>query len=116
MTVSPSVKAKKDTFKQFANILHELNQMPDHDGTVKIAFRGSPGTKVSSKSDYVIRFGKLNVDIAAASAVIKRMGIRLKHIEGRLIKAFEVLATQGIETILLKIPDSSNEALERMRI
>jgi len=110
------VKTAKDTFQQFVNILHELKQMPDQDGIVKIVFRGSPGTKLDSKSDYVIRFGKLNVDIQAISAVIKRMGIRLKHIEGRLTKAFEVLSAQGIETIFLRIPDSSDDELEKMRI
>jgi len=110
------VKTEKDTIQQFVNILHELKQMPDQDGRVKIVFRGSPGTKLDSKSDYVIRFGKLNVDIQAISAVIKRMGIRLKHIEGRLTKAFEVLSAQGIETIFLSIPDSSDDELEKMRI
>ena len=110
------VKTEKDTIQQFVNILRELKQMPEQDGRVKIVFRGSPGTKLDSKSDYVIRFGKLNVDIQAISAVIKRMGIRLKHIEGRLTKAFEVLSAQGIETIFVSIPDSFDDALEKMRI
>ncbi|UCD80475.1 MAG: hypothetical protein JSW26_03325, partial [Desulfobacterales bacterium] len=110
------VKAEKDTFKQLVNILHDLNQMPNHDGLVKILYRGSQGAKVSSKADYVIRFGDLNVDVSATAALIKRKGIRLKHIEGRLIKAFEVLSSQGIETIFLKIPGSSENELERMKI
>ncbi len=110
------VKAEKDTLKQFIKILHELNQMPGHDGTVSIHFRGSAGTKASEKADYVVSFGDLNVDAAAISAVVKRMGIRVKHLEGRLIKAFEVFSAQGIKTVKLKIPDASDEALERMRI
>ncbi len=110
------VKAEKDTFKNLVNILRDLNQMPGHDGLVRILYRGSHSAKVSSKADYVIRFGDLNVDAAATAAVIKRMGIRLKHIEGRLIKAFEVLSTQGIETISIKIPGSSDAELERMHI
>jgi hypothetical protein len=110
------VKAEKDTFKNLVNILHDLNQMPNHDGLVKILYRGSQGAKVSSKADYIIRFGDLNVDVAATAAVIKRMGIRLKHIEGRLIKAFEVLSTQGIETIYIRIPGSSDADLEKMQI
>ena len=110
------VKAEKDTFKNLVNILRDLNQMPGHDGLVRILYRGSHSAKVSSKADYVIRFGDLNVDVAATAAVIKRMGIRLKHIEGRLIKAFEVLSTQGIETISIKIPGSSDAELERMHI
>jgi hypothetical protein len=110
------VKAEKDTFKNLVNILHDLNQMPNHDGLVKILYRGSQGAKVSSKADYIIRFGDLNVDVAATAAVIKRMGIRLKHIEGRLLKAFEVLSTQGIETIFIRIPGSSDADLEKMQI
>jgi hypothetical protein len=110
------VKAEKDTFKNLVNILQDLNQMPGHDGLVRILYRGSQGAKVASKADYVIRFGDLNVDVTATAAVIKRMGIRLKHIEGRLIKAFEVLSAQGFQTIFIKIPGSSDVELERMRI
>jgi hypothetical protein len=110
------VKAEKDTIRKFVNILHELNQMPGHDGSVRIVFRGSSGSKLDSKFDYVIRFGKLNVDIGAIAAVIKRMGIRMKHIEGRLTQAFEALASQGFDTMFLKIPDSSNADLEKMQI
>jgi hypothetical protein len=110
------VKAEKDTFKNLVNILHDLNQMPNHDGLVRILYRGSQGAKVSSKADYIIRFGDLNVDVAATAAVIKRMGIRIKHIEGRLIKAFEVLSDQGIETIFIRIPGSSEADLEKMQI
>ena len=110
------VKAEKSTFKNLVNLLHDLNQIPNHDGMVRILYRGSQGAKVSSKADYVIRFGDLDVDVAATAAVIKRMGIRLKHIEGRLTKAFEVLSTQGIETIFIKIPGSSDIELERMQI
>jgi len=110
------VKTEKDTFKQFIKILNELNQMPNHDGTVQIVFRGSPGTKTPEKADFVIQFGGLTVDAASISAVIKRMGIRMKHLEGRLLKAFEEFAAQGINTVSHKIPDSSDQSLERMRI
>ena len=102
------VKTQKDTFKDLVNILQELSQMPNHDGVVRILHRGSQGAKVAAEADYVIRFGDLNVDVTATAAVIKRMGIRLKHIEGRLIKAFEMLAAQGFATIFIKIPNSSD--------
>ncbi len=110
------VKAEKDTFKQLVDILQELSRMPKNDGRVRIVYRGSQSAKVDSKADYVIRFGDLNVDVNATAAVIKRKGIRLKHIEGRLIKAFEVFSSQGIETIYIKIPGSSDNELERMKI
>jgi len=110
------VKTEKDTGSEIIKILHQLKEIPNNDGTVRISLRGSPGTRVSQKADYVIRLGEFSVDIAAISAVIKRMGIRLKHLEGRLVRSFEQFASLGIDTIFIKIPDESEEALESMRI
>jgi hypothetical protein len=110
------VKTDKDSIGDFVKILHELQQMPQNDGVVRIEHRGSPGSKVSEKTDYIIRFGDITVDVAAISAVIKRLGIRVKHYEGRLIKSFETFAAKGLDTIYLKIPDASDEALENLRV
>jgi len=110
------VKTDKDTIAEFVKILHELQQVPQNDGVVRIEHRGSPGTKVSEKTDYIIRFGDLTVDVAAVSAVIKRLGIRVKHYEGRLIKSFETFSARGLDTIYIKIPDASDEALEKLRV
>ena len=110
------VKADKDTIRDFVKILHELQQMPQNDGVVRIEHRGNPGTKVSEKTDYIIRFGDITVDVAAVSAVIERLGIRVKHYEGRLIKSFETFSAKGLDTINLKIPDASDEALEKLGI
>ena len=110
------VKSDKDTIKDIVKNLHELQQMPGNEGSIRIEHRGNPGTKVSEKTDYIIRFGDLVVDTSAVSAVIKRIGIRVKHIEGRMIKSFEAFAAQGLETIFIKIPDASDETLEDMRI
>ncbi|MEJ2285681.1 MAG: hypothetical protein P8X85_19055, partial [Desulfobacterales bacterium] len=109
------VKTDKDTIRDFVKILHELRQMPENDGTIRIEHRGNPGTKVSEKTDYIIRFGDFTVDVATVTSVIKRIGIRVKHIEGRLIKSFEAFAAQGLDTIFLKIPDASDESLENLR-
>jgi hypothetical protein len=110
------VKTDRDTIKEFVKILHELQQLPQNDGVVRIEHRGSPGTKVSEKTDYVIRLGDLKVDIATVSAITKRIGIRVKHIEGRLIKSFEAFSAQGLDTIFIKIPDASDESLEILRV
>ena len=110
------VKTEKDTVGEFLKVLHELNQMPQNDGMVQVEFRGIRGTKVPEKIDYIIKFGDLKVDIAAASSMVKRIGIRVKHIEGRLIKSFEAFSAHGLDTIFVKIPDASDESLERMRI
>jgi len=109
------VNADKDTIGEFAKILHELQQMPQHDGVVRIEHRGSPGMKIPEKLDYVVRLGDNRIDFAVVYAMIKRMGIRVKHIEGRLIKSFEGFAAQGLDTIYIKIPDGSDDSLEKMR-
>jgi hypothetical protein len=110
------VNADKDTIGDFVKTLHELKQMPQNDGVVRIEHRGNPGAKVSEKTDYIIQFGDITVDVAAISAVIKRLGIRVKHYEGRLIKSFETFSAKGLDTISLKIPDASDEALEKLRV
>ncbi|MGB5748597.1 MAG: hypothetical protein WBM69_16570 [Desulfobacterales bacterium] len=109
-------KTDKDSSKGFVKILHELQQMPPNDGVIRIEFRGNSGTKVSEKTDFIIRFGDLVVDVAAVSAMIKRIGIRVKHFEGRIIKSFEGFSAQGLDTISIKIPDASDDSLEKMRV
>ncbi len=109
------VTSDKDTLGEFVKILHELQQLSQNDGVVRIEHRGNPGMKIPEKSDYIIRFADLQVDIAAVSAVIKRLGIRVKHMEGRLIKSFEGFATRGLGTIIITIPDGTDESLEKLR-
>jgi hypothetical protein len=110
------VKTDRDTTKELVKILHELQQTTQNDGVIRIEHRGRSGTKVSEKTDYIIRLGDLEVDVAAVCAIIKRIGIRVKHIEGRLIKSFEAFSAQGLDTIFIKIPDASDESLENIRI
>ena len=109
------VISDKDTLGEFVKILHELQLIPQNDGAVRIEHRGNPGMKIPETSDYIIRFGDHRVDIAAVSALIKRLGIRVKHIEGRLIKSFEGFAARGLATIIITIPDGTDESLEKMR-
>jgi len=110
------VKTDRDTTNEIVKILHELQQTPQNDGVVRIEYRGRPGTKVSEKADYLIRLGDLEVDAAAVSTIIKHIGIRVKHIEGRLIKSFEAFSAQGLDTIFIKIPDATDESLENIRV
>jgi hypothetical protein len=110
------VKTDKDPYKDIARTLYKLNEVPNDDGTVHISLRGAHGSRISEKADYVVRLGDLTVDANAISAVVKRLGIRLKHLEGRLIKSFEQFALQGIETFNIRIPDDSAENLEAIRI
>lgn len=110
------VRSEKDTFKQFAAVLLQLSQLPGHDGLIRIHRRGSSHGKSSDKLDYQIRLGDLSIDTAIVSAVIKRAGIRFKHLEGRVQKASETLASEGIDSILLRLPEDSPESLETLKV
>ncbi len=110
------VKAEKDTFRQFVRVVSELNGMPGHDGIIYIHFRGAQSSKSSDKVDYAITFGEVTVDMPAITALTRRMGLRVKHLEGRLQKSFEAFESHGIKTLFVKIPDESDESLESMRV
>jgi hypothetical protein len=56
------------------------------------------------------------VDAATITSLTKRMGLRVKHLEGRLHKSFECFADQGIRALVVTIPGASDQALEMMRI
>ena len=111
------VKSEKDTFEQLMRTLRKLSQMPDHDGTILIRFRGFPsGGKMSEKSDYVVLFGKITVDKAIANAVTYRQGIHMSHLSGRLGRSFGIFSQQGISTLFIKINELSSADLERLRV
>jgi len=110
------VKSKRDTFLQFVKTLHELDRMPEHDKCVHINYRGSNLTDLPAKVDYIIQFGQRVVDYNVVSELIKRQGLRFKHFEGRIKKAFEAFAEQAISSVTLKIPGRSKRSLELMQI
>jgi hypothetical protein len=110
------VRSEKDTFKQFAAVLRQLSELPGHDGIVRIRRRRSSLGKDSGKLDYRIQLGETHIEAAVISTLIKRTGIRLKHLEGRVQKACETLAAQGIDSLLLRLPDDAPESLETLRV
>ncbi len=110
------VKAEKDTFKQLAAVLLQLARLPCHDGTLSISRRSGAGAKAGDRPDYALRLGDLGIDAAIVAAVIKRMGIRFKHLEGRVLKFNETLAAEGIETLRLRLPDDSPDKMESLRV
>jgi hypothetical protein len=116
VTYLEGVKAEKGTFRQMIKVLEELDQMPVHDGFIHINLRGARNPKISEQADYVIRFGGITVDVPTVVSLVSRMGIRLKHLEGRLIKSFEAFADHGFSTLHLKLPGESPEAMETLRL
>jgi len=111
-----SPKAEKDTFRQLIKVVDELDQMPVHDGFVHINLRGAPGPQISEPADYVIQYGAIAVDVPTVVSLISRMGIRFKHLEGRLIKSFESFAGHGFSALNLKLPGESAQAMEDLRV
>lgn len=109
------VKTEKDTFKLLAAVLLQLAKLPGHQGLLQINRRSGQG-KTGDRPDYTIRLGELCIDTAIVSAVIKRMGIRFKHLEGRVFKFNETLAAEGIESMRLRLPEDSPESLETLRV
>ena len=110
------VKAEKDTFRQFVRIIRELNQMPGHTNEIRIQFRGAQKAKFSDKIDYVMSFAEITVDLPVIAALTRRMGLRVKHLEGRLQKSFEAFAAQTIKSLRIKIPENSDDSMESMRV
>jgi len=109
------IKTEKDTFRQFGGILLQLARLPVHDGVIRISHRGAAKNKLSEKADYVVRFGDISIDTAIVAGVIKRLGIRMKHLEGRLQKSFDTLAAEGIDSILLRMPEDTPESMDCLR-
>jgi hypothetical protein len=110
------IRTEKDTFKQFAAVLLQLAQLPGHDGVVRINRRPSPPGKSSARPDYTVRFGEISIETTIVASLIKRTGIRLKHLEGRVQKSYETLASEGIDSMLLRIPEDSPDSLEILRV
>jgi len=110
------VKAEKDTFRQFVRIIRELNQMPGPTNEIRIQFRGAQKAKFSDKIDYVMSFAEFTVDLPVIAALTRRMGLRVKHLEGRLQKSFEAFAAQAIKSLRIKIPENPDNSMESMRV
>jgi hypothetical protein len=109
------IKTEKDSFNQLARALLQLREMPQPGTAVRIDRRGTVLGKGPERPDYEIGCAAIAVDTAAIAAVIKRMGIRFKHLEGRLLKAFETFAAEGMEALTVSIPDDSPESIETLR-
>ena len=111
------VDAEKDTFEQLSQTLGELAELPDQTGPVLIRYRGLPtASRGSASTDYVVSLGDVMVDASVPPGMIKRMGIRMSHIAGRLDKAFSVFSEQGIRTLCVHLPGQTDDELNRMHL
>ncbi|MGE0086502.1 MAG: hypothetical protein AB7S75_19005 [Desulfococcaceae bacterium] len=105
---SEGIKNRKDCFGDILRMLEKLAANPGHDRKIIIRYRGYPtGTAVSAEHDYVIAFGRLTADAAAAAVLKSRLGTDKSHLPARLGKAFQTLSEHGISNLCVKIPQNS---------
>ena len=111
------VDAEKDTFEQLSQTLGELAELPDQAGPVLIRYRGLPtASRGAASTDYVVSLGDVMVDASVPPGMIKRMGIRMSHLAGRLDKAFSVFSEQGIRTLCVHLPGQADDELNRLHL
>jgi hypothetical protein len=111
------IDAEKDTFKQLSKTLGQLAELPDQTGPVLIRYRGLPtASRGAASTDYVVSLGDVMVDASVPPGMIKRMGIRMSHLAGRLDKAFSVFSEQGIRTLCIHLPGQTDDELNRMHL
>lgn len=113
---SEGIQSQKDIFSELINTLTKLDQVPDRGKTLLIQYRGKPtGTKISSKVDYVVSYGKLILDSVIVQAMVNRMGLRMAHLTGRLSSTFEVFSRQGINTLFVRLPENSPTMMQQLK-
>ena len=112
------VDAEKDTFEQLAHTFAQFAELPDHQQEpIMIRYREIPTTSRSSaRADYVVSLGDLMVDASVTPGMIKRIGIRMSHLAGRLDKAFNIFAEHGIRTLCIDLPGKTENELNCMHL
>lgn len=110
------IRTEKDTFRLFVKVLHQLSQAPRQDGRVRVKRRGVLAGKASEKPDYEITVGDVYIDAATMAALIKRLGIRFKHLEGRFLKPLETFASENIDQLVLKLPGDDPDENDELRV
>ena len=109
-------KPQRDTIRQLSRILDELDQMAVHDGFVRISHCGNSSPNLAEPMGYMIQFGQISIDSHAVVSLISRMGIRLKHLEGRLKTSSQTLADQGFKKLVIKLPGESPGAMVALHV
>ena len=111
------IETEKETFNQLIDTFKKLVKMPGHDGGVLIRYRGFPsGSKSSTEQDYVVSFGDLQIDRNTAAVVIKKQGLTMSHLAGRMGKAFGIFAEHSIRNLYLQIPSEDPQAYGRLKV
>jgi hypothetical protein len=100
----------------FVEVMGKFVSMPRRGDEIMIRLRGvKTGPKISPALDYEVATHGLNVDFQEAMRIVKRRGIGEAHLQGRLLKAWEVFKQHGITSIVVRIlePTRENQTLLR---
>jgi hypothetical protein len=100
----------------FVEVMGKFVSMPKRGDEIMIRLRGlKTGPKISPALDYEVATHGLSVDFNEAMRIVKRRGIGEAHLQGRLIKAWEVFKQHGITSIVIRIlePTKENQTLLR---
>ncbi len=108
-------KSEENHFNAIIEILRQLTQAPNHDGTILIRYRGAPSDpKMSVENDYVVFLGNLVLDLKTISVIAQRHGTRASHLSGRLAKAFQMLSDHGISNIHIDLRIDDDRSIENL--
>jgi hypothetical protein len=100
----------------FVEVMGKFVSMPRRGDEIMIRLRGlKTGPKISPALDYEVATHGLSVDFHEAMRIVKRRGIGEAHLQGRLLKAWEVFKQHGITSIVVRMlePTKENQTLLR---
>jgi hypothetical protein len=107
---------EKDLFKQFAQNLAKLSELPETSRAILVRLRGFPSDPETAENvDYEILCGNTTVDFDIIPGIIKRLGFRMSHLSDQAQRAFGVLLDQGLYNIYLGMPGRIPAKLQQLR-
>ena len=105
--------APLDTFIQ---MIEKLWDLPNRGDEVAISLRGlKTGRHTSPEQDYQIATGELRIDLQEAIAIGRRQGSSMMHLQGQLLKAWEVFKNYGITSVVVRLLEPTSENLNLLR-
>jgi len=116
VNLSNQADKEKAIFNQLEKIFHKFSQRSGQVNPILIRYRGSAtNPNVSPKFDYEVIFGHVVLDIDLVSHMMKRIGFTDSSLPDKILKSFEILSSQGISNLFLKIPKNKT-GFKRMRM
>jgi hypothetical protein len=112
------VKKEPPSFARLEDVFRKISDIPIDVDIIQICHRGfTSSASRTGELDYELVFGEIMIDLSVAQSMAKRMGVRMSHLDKRLLKAFEVLSNHSINSLDIHIPDpDSVRQMEDMQL